>query len=143
MKIEVDKLTVTVTLSRRNLQTMLAKLDGNPPGSFKTITKMADHSDYLLVLRAEEDAPHYGSRGYGPGEMHPNTETALARRIDVADTLRPEDHALVRIVSEVEKVINAREMARYLSPGDKAQPVLADRLESGLDALTIAFWGMK
>lgn len=64
---------------------------------------------------------------------------AFKRRIDIADTLRPEDYTLVQIVEIAQKVTNAREMAQYLSPGDKAQPVLADRLERGLDELSHYF----
>lgn len=58
-----------VTLSRRNLRALLAKLDGYPDNSLLAIIK-----DGVLVV-AEEDAEHYGSAV--PGVMHPDTEAHL------------------------------------------------------------------
>lgn len=60
---------VFVTLSRRNLLSLLAKLDGHPPGSSCTLGKGS------VWVRAEEDAAHYGSRT--PGPMHPETEEEI------------------------------------------------------------------
>lgn len=69
--------TVTVTLSRRNLKVLLAKLDGHPWRSACTITNYDGH----LIVKAEEDDAHYGQRqaegGPGPGPMHPDTEAEL------------------------------------------------------------------
>lgn len=68
---------VKVTLSRRNLKVLLAKLDGHPFQSAVTITNYGDH----LIVLAEEDETHYGQRqaegGPGPGPMHPDTEAEL------------------------------------------------------------------
>lgn len=59
----------TIVLSRRNLQVLLAKLDGHPADSACTIYKDG------FYVKAEEDADHYGDRL--PGEMHPETEARL------------------------------------------------------------------
>lgn len=58
-----------LTLSRRNLLTLLAKLDGYPPGSACMIEKDG------LYVKAEEDHIHYSDRP--PGEMHEWTEAKL------------------------------------------------------------------
>jgi len=78
MKLEIDGMTTQVTLSRRNLLTLLAKLDGKPFKSACTITK-TDDGDHLLIVKAEENEAHYSARGYGPGEMHPETEQAIRK----------------------------------------------------------------
>lgn len=57
-----------VTLSRRNLQTLLNKLDD--PESKRTLVKDGDGS--RLVVTAEEDDVHYKDRPEGgAGEVHP------------------------------------------------------------------------
>ena len=66
---------VRVTLSRRNLLTLLAKLDGYPTNSACTIFRECEGGETLHVT-AEEDAVHYAERE--PGEMHPVTETQIA-----------------------------------------------------------------
>lgn len=66
-----------IVLSRRNLRSLLAKLDGNPPESFCTIVGGKDAPG--VVVRAEPDDVHYGSRGFTAGPMHPDTEAALHR----------------------------------------------------------------
>jgi hypothetical protein len=83
MKLEIDGFQTRVTLSRRNLKTLLAKLDGFPKDSACVITK-TDDGDHYLIVRAEEDEVHYGKRGYGPGPMHPTTE----RRIESAFAIK-------------------------------------------------------
>ena len=85
-----DERRVEVTLSRRNLLTLLHKLD--MPGSMRQIenndcwedgqqtpwypherrTASAIHT--TLVLRCENDDEHYDRRPAGPGLMHPATE---------------------------------------------------------------------
>lgn len=64
-----------VTLSRRNLLTLLAKLDLE--GSACTIMgdKMECEGE-LLMVTAEEDFEHYGDRR--PGPMSEETEFTLA-----------------------------------------------------------------
>lgn len=78
MRLEIQGRTVRVTLSRRNLRTLLAKLDGNPPDSACEIQKIED--DGLLCVHAEPDDVHYSHASrYGepPGAMHPLTEAAI------------------------------------------------------------------
>lgn len=65
---------VGVYLSRRNLVTLLAKLDGHPKNSACTIVRTLDNGTELVVT-AEENAVHYGDRK--PGSMHPDTEEAI------------------------------------------------------------------
>ena len=64
-----------VVLSRRNLLSLLAKLDGYPTNSARTI--LGGEAAPGLVVKAEDDAEHYGRRGYEPGPMHPDTEAVL------------------------------------------------------------------
>ncbi len=47
------------------------------------------------------------------------------------------------LVTAAKKVINARRQAANFSPGDKAQPWLANRIEEGLNELEIALKGIK
>jgi len=81
---------VEVTLSRRNLLTLLQKLD--MPGSMRQIENNDCWEDGVqtpfypgeqqasslprttLVLRCEDDDEHYAKRSAGPGPMHPATE---------------------------------------------------------------------
>lgn len=77
MKLEIQsdirqEVIVVVTLSRRNLNVLLAKLDGHPPQSACTITNHGGH----LIVKAEEDGVHYKDR-VPPGRMHPHTEAEL------------------------------------------------------------------
>ncbi len=68
MKLEQQGSVVMVTLSRRNLQTLLNKLDDSE--SERTLMKR--DGGRLLVVTAEEDEPHYRNRPEGgPGEVHP------------------------------------------------------------------------
>jgi hypothetical protein len=61
----------TLELTRRNLRSLLAKLDGNPPDSACTLIS----PDYRIVVKAVEDAAHYAERQ--PGRMHEATEAAI------------------------------------------------------------------
>lgn len=74
-----DKDIYTVSISRRNLLELLAKLDGHPKNSRCTIVKGV-FPGAVLVISAEEDAAHYGTTI--PGKMHPATEEALRRRAE-------------------------------------------------------------
>lgn len=60
---------IRVVLSRRNLRSLLAKLDGAPTESAMTIYKAG------VFVTAEEDGEHYGD--VRPGAMHPATERAM------------------------------------------------------------------
>lgn len=81
---------IEVTLSRRNLLTLLHKLD--MLGSMRQIENNDCWEDGVqtpwhphevetsqlprtgLVLRCEDDAEHYAKRSNGPGLMHPESE---------------------------------------------------------------------
>ena len=80
-----DQEVIEVVLSRRNLLTLVAKLDRHPPQSVATIIGPDEEGRPTLVVRAEEDSPHYGRRPFGPGKMHPLTEAWLAKRRPVED----------------------------------------------------------
>ena len=76
-----DEEVVVVTLSRRNLETLLAKLSGYPPMSAATILLRGDgNATPDLRVQAEADELHYGQRVEPPGGMHPATEAAMKRR---------------------------------------------------------------
>lgn len=64
----------TIVLSRRNLMTLLAKLDGFPSASACTIARGSDAPG--VYVRAEEDDIHYRYRA--AGVMHPDTEEKLS-----------------------------------------------------------------
>lgn len=67
---------IEVILSRRNLEAMLAKLNGHPPNSGLTALGSRDDAPGL-ILRVEENEPHYAHRGGVAGEVHPETEAAI------------------------------------------------------------------
>lgn len=73
MRCESSGNVVRVVLSRRNLQALLAKLDGSPEDSARTIYKDTDIG--VVFVTAEEDVEHY--RGVRPGVMHPDTESRI------------------------------------------------------------------
>jgi hypothetical protein len=72
-----------VTLSRRNLLTLLHKLDMR--GSARTLTNGDCYLNFVptdlltLVLRAEDDDAHYGERREPPGPLHPASEGFVRR----------------------------------------------------------------
>lgn len=75
-KLADGRIEVQAVLSRRNLKSLLAKLDGYPPNS--SCTLIGPGTDPLFILTAEEDDVHYkhpSRKGMPPGEMHPETET--------------------------------------------------------------------
>lgn len=76
---------VIVTLSRRNLLTLLQKLD--MPGSAREFHNNDCWEDgeqcplfggTTLVMRSEDDDEHYGRRAAPPGLMHPDSESFVA-----------------------------------------------------------------
>lgn len=72
MRIErVNNDNIRIVLSRRNLQSLLAKLDIE--WSAKTIYQEDDQGN--VWVSAEENDIHYEDRT--PGPMHPATESAL------------------------------------------------------------------
>lgn len=73
MKVDVGN--HVVYLSRTNLLALLAKLDGNPPNSARTILKQDDETGAFWMVVAQSDDEHYGGRIRGP--MHPATEAAI------------------------------------------------------------------
>lgn len=72
----VTRTEIVVALSRRNLLTLLAKLDGHPANSACAIAHAGIEGPALLVT-AEDDETHYGSRAVPPGPMHAETEEWL------------------------------------------------------------------
>lgn len=81
MRVEVnDNGSLHVTLSRRNLLSLLAKLDGHPPDSACTIVSPSFY-DVKVLVSGEEDEVHYASAerlGLAAGPMHPDTEAKLS-----------------------------------------------------------------
>lgn len=61
----------TVELTRRNQAVLLAKLDGHPPDSARTIVDPTDR----IAVKVVEDAEHYAERR--PGPMHDDTESVI------------------------------------------------------------------
>lgn len=72
MKLDVTASVVDVRLSRRNILSLLHKLD--KVGSSRTLVKY-DPNGTCLMVRAEEDDAHYGA--VQPGEMTPDTEAFI------------------------------------------------------------------
>jgi hypothetical protein len=70
-----------ITLSRRNLLTLLHKLE--MPGSSCTIVKPGG-----FVVHAEPDEVHYKDRPEGPGPMHPETEQFVTDMQDALEAVR-------------------------------------------------------
>ena len=73
MKVKITDNGAFITLSRRNLLSLLAKLDGHPTPSAATLERV--DGDAFVSVKAEEDDVHYGERR--PGEMHRETEAAI------------------------------------------------------------------
>lgn len=70
--------TTKVTLSRRNLLALLAKLDGYPPESACELYKDFGSDVGRIRVLAEEDGPHYKRTELPyPGPMHPATEARI------------------------------------------------------------------
>lgn len=79
MKINVDERHIELT--RRNLLTLLAKLNGSPPESACEIVKASEDDGFFWTIKAVEDEVHYADRR--PGAMHPDTEAVLSAYQDV------------------------------------------------------------
>lgn len=82
---------IEVRVSRRNLLTLLAKLDGHPPDSACTILGPVIWP--ATTLLAEEDDVHYNDAARveavgdnQPGQMHPDTE-AISDAVDPLEAL--------------------------------------------------------
>jgi hypothetical protein len=76
MKLTLDGPVARVTLSRRNLLTLLNKL--SDPESKRTLVKKGEST--LLLVTAEEDDLHYKDRPEGePGEVHPKHNPTLLK----------------------------------------------------------------
>jgi hypothetical protein len=70
---------VEVTLSRRNLLSLLHKLDWED--SERTLQKHLYPSEILLTVMAEDDEEHYGDRE--AGVMHEKTERFIEQQAEV------------------------------------------------------------
>ena len=75
MRLEFHNDRLMLVLSRRNLMSLLAKLDGHPPGSACTIIGGADAGG--MMVKAEEDDIHYPDRP--AGRMTDDTEAKITR----------------------------------------------------------------
>ena len=76
---EDNKDKISIVLSRRNILSLLAKLDGHPKDSALTIFKIDDNSGKIFEISAEENYIHYGTRAYPPGNMHSDTERQITK----------------------------------------------------------------
>jgi len=91
MKLEKNGNHTVVTLSERNLKTLLTKLQW--PESARTIGSNDVYVDGKMVwgetfdVVAESDEQHYGNRPAPPGPMHPKTEEDLRQWRDDDDGL--------------------------------------------------------
>lgn len=80
MRVELENNGTTIVMSRRNLETLLAKLDGNPPDSACEIGAPIIYGNFWV--KAEENGPHYAHESRGDvagiaGRMHPDTEAII------------------------------------------------------------------
>ena len=75
MRVIIEGGHPVVVLSRRNLLSLLAKLDGHPPMSTCTLIGGDEAPD--IRVRAQEDDIHYAKRPAGP--MHPDTEERIRK----------------------------------------------------------------
>jgi hypothetical protein len=80
VRIEHDFFGIHVFLSRRNLESLLAKLDGSPGGSFRTIEGPSMYERF--AVSGEEDEEHYAHPSRQEmigiaGRMHGDTETVM------------------------------------------------------------------
>ena len=73
-----DEHHVIVTLSERNLRTLLHKAQRARQGDATAMTISKIEGRAILIVQAELDDTHYDRPEGGPGEMHPLEEAALA-----------------------------------------------------------------
>jgi hypothetical protein len=87
MNVRIDPYgTIHVTLSRRNLKTLLLKLD--EPASVRTLERLTEEGHFFIIT-SEEDDIHYGERE--PGPMHPREEARLSGQCCERDVDRDGD----------------------------------------------------
>ena len=67
---------VCIELSRRNIKSLLAKLNGHPPSSRCTLVRPCENGLYLEIKAVENDT-HYSKPDREPEPMHPSTEAQL------------------------------------------------------------------
>lgn len=81
MRLDLHRSAVVVTLSRRNLLTLLHKLERGTSActlvSGNAYRDRVEVDDVQLVVTAERDELHYAHRD-APGTVHPLEETYLA-----------------------------------------------------------------
>ena len=68
-----------ITLSRRNLLTLIAFLAGIGSDEQATLARL-DFDNTLVVVNAEEDEDHYRGRASPPGQMHPDIEARIREK---------------------------------------------------------------
>lgn len=79
MRVDYDGAVITIVLSKRNLLTLLNKVEDEE--SAKTLVKNEGH--IKLVVRVEDDFTHYHNRPEGgPGKVHPKHDPSLTREME-------------------------------------------------------------
>jgi hypothetical protein len=81
----VTPIEVEITLSRRNLGTLLAFLDDRRNGEEPLLAFRDPTKDVLLVVNAEEDQSHYAKRSNPPGRMPAHIEARLPQRARISE----------------------------------------------------------
>lgn len=79
MRLEIHDNQTHVFLSKRNLLSLLAKLNGHPPDSACTLMYQQKDNSWLIVT-GEPDNIHYVNSerdGNTAGPTHPDTEKAI------------------------------------------------------------------
>lgn len=71
---------VHITLSRRNLLTLLANLAGHPPDTDRSLYRLQEPGWPILQVTVESDVDHYRDRPTPPGRMHPEIERWINER---------------------------------------------------------------
>jgi len=74
MRLNIVDNVVIVTLSRRNLESLLSKLNEHPPNSQKTLIRNCENGGQLVV-HAENNDEHYNA--CRPGTIHSATERSI------------------------------------------------------------------
>ncbi|MBV9100107.1 MAG: hypothetical protein JOZ46_01365 [Candidatus Dormibacteraeota bacterium] len=80
---ELSRDVVWVTLSRRNLVTLLANLEGKPSYTDCSLYRRQSTDSPVLVVHVEPDSVHYRDRDVG--SMPPSVEAFIQEHADGRD----------------------------------------------------------